>query len=333
MVVDLLHGSVHLVTRCSHDNAPSELQLRQGLGGLLRRRALRPGRQRVQRDARPRRAGGSVLSVVRGESRRRVRTDSSLHLCAARRHCFPYTETVCSNARWALRARIARTIVVALRMADEPQLQPAAPAPPRPPTRLELLLREIWLAQREQSTQLQRLQDGVDRLLARDSSELPVLAESQDEPAMQLPWTSSSAQLASLTAHVSLAHTESQRIATAAASAAAAATAYAEEAEHAGAVDAALLNLVLSLSTTPSRSSTAPPPASEQAISSVPLIEGDKELKESACPVCLAELGEGSLSALPCGAGAESPHVFHASCLREWLSRHNSCPTCRAPLP
>lgn len=211
---------------------------------------------------------------------------------------------------------------------------PPPPPAPRPPTRLELLLREIWLAQREQSSQLTRLQEGVDRLLARDSSELPVPSE-QEEPAnLQLPWTSSSAQLASLTAHVQVAHSESQRIAAAAASAAAAAASWAEETEHAGAVDAALLNLVLSLSTTPTRSSSSgPPPASELAINSLPLLEGAKqELRESACPVCLAELGEGGLSALPCGSASETPHAFHASCLREWLSRHNSCPTCRAPL-
>mmetsp|Transcript_36965 Transcript_36965/g.118553 ORF Transcript_36965/g.118553 Transcript_36965/m.118553 type:complete len:83 (+) Transcript_36965:1034-1282(+) len=26
-------------------------------------------------------------------------------------------------------------------------------------------------------------------------------------------------------------------------------------------------------------------------------------------------------------------HTFHEECLRAWLSKHNTCPTCRAKLP
>ena len=48
---------------------------------------------------------------------------------------------------------------------------------------------------------------------------------------------------------------------------------------------------------------------------------------DDSCAVCLSELVEGEqLAVLPCS------HVFHAACIRDWLSRsgiHASCPLCK----
>lgn len=48
----------------------------------------------------------------------------------------------------------------------------------------------------------------------------------------------------------------------------------------------------------------------------------------TACAVCMEELVASTLAVqLPC------LHVFHGECLRVWLSKQHTCPTCRAKLP
>ncbi|KAL2641289.1 hypothetical protein R1flu_008876 [Riccia fluitans] len=46
--------------------------------------------------------------------------------------------------------------------------------------------------------------------------------------------------------------------------------------------------------------------------------------RDSTCIVCREDMGEAKK--LPCG------HLFHIHCLRQWLERQNTCPTCRAPV-
>lgn len=42
------------------------------------------------------------------------------------------------------------------------------------------------------------------------------------------------------------------------------------------------------------------------------------------CTVCMNRFGSGTAAKkVPCG------HVFHESCICEWLTVHNSCPLCR----
>jgi hypothetical protein len=41
------------------------------------------------------------------------------------------------------------------------------------------------------------------------------------------------------------------------------------------------------------------------------------------CAICFDELTSGELMALPCG------HVFHTTCVSNWLARHPFCPHCR----
>ncbi|GMY36103.1 E3 ubiquitin-protein ligase RNF181-like [Fagus crenata] len=45
------------------------------------------------------------------------------------------------------------------------------------------------------------------------------------------------------------------------------------------------------------------------------------------CSVCIQSFrsGEGGKQ-VPCG------HVYHATCIASWLSRHNSCPLCRCKI-
>lgn len=45
------------------------------------------------------------------------------------------------------------------------------------------------------------------------------------------------------------------------------------------------------------------------------------------CIVCREDMEVGSTKKLPCG------HLFHFSCLRTWLERAQSCPTCRHQIP
>jgi len=48
----------------------------------------------------------------------------------------------------------------------------------------------------------------------------------------------------------------------------------------------------------------------------------------TSCAVCMDELVASTLAIkLPCA------HLFHPQCLREWLSKNHTCPTCRAKLP
>ncbi len=45
------------------------------------------------------------------------------------------------------------------------------------------------------------------------------------------------------------------------------------------------------------------------------------------CSICMTSFDMGDmLIALPC----DKRHHFHASCIREWLQRQNSCPLCQA---
>ena len=51
-----------------------------------------------------------------------------------------------------------------------------------------------------------------------------------------------------------------------------------------------------------------------------------EEVVNSDCSICLGgfEMGEMLLS-LPC----DKKHSFHAQCIRQWLTRQNSCPLCQ----
>ncbi|KAI1828129.1 hypothetical protein F4861DRAFT_244557 [Xylaria intraflava] len=75
--------------------------------------------------------------------------------------------------------------------------------------------------------------------------------------------------------------------------------------------------------------SNAPPPASENAIASLPKRKLDAnilgpELKGE-CTICIEEVHVGDeVIMLPCG------HWFHEECAGLWLKQHNSCPVCRA---
>lgn len=69
------------------------------------------------------------------------------------------------------------------------------------------------------------------------------------------------------------------------------------------------------------------PPASREEVARILRGDGQRpNVQEGAkCPICLSELSE-DLAAMPC------KHVFHQECLRQWLLRTNSCPSCRLEL-
>lgn len=53
--------------------------------------------------------------------------------------------------------------------------------------------------------------------------------------------------------------------------------------------------------------------------------------KKSECSICLDTLKENEkYIQLPC---SENSHCFHSDCIKEWLSRNNTCPLCRTEFP
>lgn len=56
---------------------------------------------------------------------------------------------------------------------------------------------------------------------------------------------------------------------------------------------------------------------------SVTLLATDSDSPEEECPVCQEPMSQQKVAVLPC------KHSFHSPCLREWLCRKATCPTCR----
>ncbi|MCJ1466473.1 hypothetical protein MMC07_005092 [Pseudocyphellaria aurata] len=74
--------------------------------------------------------------------------------------------------------------------------------------------------------------------------------------------------------------------------------------------------------------SSAPGPASAEAISGLPKKEADKSMMGSdgkaECSVCMDNVDIGDeVTVLPCG------HWFHGNCVGAWLKEHDTCPHCR----
>lgn len=73
---------------------------------------------------------------------------------------------------------------------------------------------------------------------------------------------------------------------------------------------------------------TAPPPASDTAIQSLPKKKMTRQMMGSdgkaECSICMdpVEL-DTEVTVLPC------THWFHFDCIKAWLSQHNTCPHCR----
>lgn len=73
---------------------------------------------------------------------------------------------------------------------------------------------------------------------------------------------------------------------------------------------------------------TAPPPASDSAIRSLPKKEVDKQMMgtdgKAECSICMEAVEVGTeVTVLPC------THWFHFPCIEAWLREHNTCPHCR----
>ncbi|KIW35688.1 uncharacterized protein PV07_02372 [Cladophialophora immunda] len=77
--------------------------------------------------------------------------------------------------------------------------------------------------------------------------------------------------------------------------------------------------------------STAPPPASEEAILSLKKKKVDREMLgeegKAECSICMdnVELNN-EVTVLPCN------HWFHGDCVTAWLKEHDTCPHCRKPI-
>lgn len=73
---------------------------------------------------------------------------------------------------------------------------------------------------------------------------------------------------------------------------------------------------------------TAPPPATQEAIQSLPKKKVDNHMLGSEgkaeCSICMEQVPLGTeVTVLPC------KHWFHYSCIEMWLTQHNTCPHCR----
>ncbi|KIW72692.1 hypothetical protein PV04_00869 [Phialophora macrospora] len=77
--------------------------------------------------------------------------------------------------------------------------------------------------------------------------------------------------------------------------------------------------------------SSAPPPASEDAIRALKKKRIDREMLgedgKAECSICMdnVELGQ-EVTVLPCN------HWFHGECVTSWLKEHDTCPHCRKPI-
>ena len=77
--------------------------------------------------------------------------------------------------------------------------------------------------------------------------------------------------------------------------------------------------------------STAPPPASEEAINALPkkkvtadMMGNDGKVE---CSICMDDVEVGTeVTTLPCD------HWFHDDCISHWLKEHDTCPHCRKPI-
>ncbi|KAI0409541.1 hypothetical protein F4802DRAFT_149075 [Xylaria palmicola] len=77
--------------------------------------------------------------------------------------------------------------------------------------------------------------------------------------------------------------------------------------------------------------SNAPPPATTNAIASLPRRKLDEKMLgpelKGECTICIDEVKVGDeVMVLPC------KHWFHEECAGLWLRQHNSCPVCRAAI-
>ena len=77
--------------------------------------------------------------------------------------------------------------------------------------------------------------------------------------------------------------------------------------------------------------STAPPPASDEAIRSLGKKKVDREMLgedgKAECSICMDNVELGSeVTFLPCN------HWFHGDCVISWLKEHDTCPHCRKPI-
>lgn len=77
---------------------------------------------------------------------------------------------------------------------------------------------------------------------------------------------------------------------------------------------------------------SGPPPASKAAVERLPRITVDSAnlatWRSEECVVCKDAFEAGAqLLSLPC------KHAFHCDCIKPWLDKNNTCPTCRFKLP
>lgn len=88
------------------------------------------------------------------------------------------------------------------------------------------------------------------------------------------------------------------------------------------------LDRVISQLVDQNASGSAAPPASQNAIRSLPKKKVDQDMLgnegKAECSICMdpAEIGT-EVTVLPC------KHWFHYSCIEMWLAQHNTCPHCR----
>jgi hypothetical protein len=73
-------------------------------------------------------------------------------------------------------------------------------------------------------------------------------------------------------------------------------------------------------------SSNKNPPASQRFIDSLEAMDTPKEDAEESCGICLNQLPS-VVKQLPC------KHLFHPSCIVNWLHTSNTCPACRRQFP
>ncbi|KAJ3260132.1 hypothetical protein HK103_001208 [Boothiomyces macroporosus] len=70
-----------------------------------------------------------------------------------------------------------------------------------------------------------------------------------------------------------------------------------------------------------------PPAASEETVNALPKLKFSETEEHKECPVCQDDYQiDEELISLPC------KHIFHPSCIVNWLKLNGTCPVCRFSL-
>ena len=93
----------------------------------------------------------------------------------------------------------------------------------------------------------------------------------------------------------------------------------------------AFLSRLMTVSLTQPRSSSSMGPVC-YSLKTRAYRASSSQSNSSQCSVCLADFEEGDIVAEnSCSSNGNCQHIFHKSCIQDWIRRSNTCPLCKEP--